>query len=431
MKIKLLKLSQALEDLNNSEEADLVRSFLDQPEAKMPSEMDYPPDKESPVFKDYSRPDPFEDYPSELEDLKTVSSKYYRDLAIQAYLDLFYTGAKLLSELGSGQFSDAFLATKGGKSIAIKFSTSPKEYSAYLQIKNKRDSLPNDLKTLLPIVYEARGISSSEIESVGKEVSASEANNFKLSNHFKYNSFIAAELLSPTDTSIQDLMYEPNFLNQLIQNEKSLLPKVIKILNKWILSWDWDSHSQGGDGAEIAMMKEVLHDKDNLKNIAIDICSNIFNLTNFEENLFLNDDLNVPEEILGGSFITAVINIFKEETKKSLLNFTQMRLPPGNQSNLEQVRSKLSSLIPDNSLLLRKDLIKIISFYSISFPAYPSRKIHNLNMKSFLDKLNNLNNYGIKWKDVHRDNLMIRLTSDSHGYGDLVVADVGLFKFTN
>jgi len=39
MKIKLLKLSQALENLNNPEEADLVRSFLDQPETKMPSEI--------------------------------------------------------------------------------------------------------------------------------------------------------------------------------------------------------------------------------------------------------------------------------------------------------------------------------------------------------------------------------------------------------
>jgi hypothetical protein len=431
MKIKLLKLSQALEDLNNSEEADLVRSFLNQPEAEMQSEMDYPPDKESLVFKDYSRPDLFEDYPSELEDLKTVSFKYYRDLAIQAYLDLFYTGAKLLSELGSGQFSDAFLATKGGKSIAIKFSTSPKEYSAYLQIKNKRDSLPNDLKTLLPIVYEARGISSSEAESVGKEISASEGTHFKLPSHFKYKSFIATELLSPTDTSIRDLMYEPNFLNQLIQNEKNLLPKVIKILNKWILSWDWDSNSQGGDDAEIAMIKEVLNDKDNLRIIAIDICSNIFNLKNSEENLILNDDLSVPEEILGGSFITAVINIFKEETMKNLLSFTQMRLPPSNQSNLEQVKSRLSLLIPDSSLLLKKDFINMISFYSIGFPAYPSQSIHNINMKSFLDKLNNLKNYGIKWQDVHANNLMIRLTSNSHGYGDLVVADVGLFKFTN
>lgn len=424
--IKLLKLSQILKDLNNSEEADLVRSFIDQPDPMEEDGEIYPPDQETKVFKDSPASQPFESYPIESEDPEVTSFKYYRDLAIQTYLDLFYPGTNLVSELGSGAFSDAFLATKGGRSIAIKFSKSPKEWSPYSEIKNKKDSLPPDLKTLLPTIYEAREITASQIDSLIKRISDSEGPSLKLSSYFKYKSFIATELLMPLDMGIEDLMYEPNFFNEMIKNEKDLLPKVLSILKSWITSWEW---SQSEENSNLNFLKNILSNKETLKNLAIDICSNLISLENSEEDLWLDDDLHAPEEVLGGSFIRAAVDSFKMETKKLILSLVKMNLPPNDTSTINQIEESLSLLISGPSIGLKKDLIKMIRSFSESFPQYSSYRVKNVKMQSFLDKLNRLKEYGIRWGDIHSGNLMMRSNSTSHGYGDLVVADVGRFKF--
>ena len=427
MKIKLLKLSQTLEDLNNSEEADLVRSFIDQPDSMEEYGEIYPPDQESRIFKDNQvLQQPFESYPIESEDPEITSFKYYRDLAIQTYLDLFYPGTNLVSELGSGAFSDAFLATKGGRSIAIKFSRSPREWIPYSEIKNKKDSLPPDLKTLLPTVYEAREISASQIENLIKKISDSEGSSLRPSSYFKYKSFIATELLLPLDMGIEDLMYEPDFLNEMAKNEKDLLTKTISILNNWVMSWDW---SQVEEDLISNILKNILSDKKVLKNIAIDICSNLINLKNSEEDFWLDDDLHAPEEVLGGSFIRAAVDSFKSEMTKGVLSLAQMKLPPRDTDTLNQIKDKLNLLLSNSSVSLKKDLIKMIRSFSETFPQYPSHRTKNVKMQSFLDKLNRLKDYGIRWRDIHPGNLMMRSNSTSHGYGDLVVADVGLFKF--
>lgn len=429
MKLKLLKLSQVLEDLNNPEEAQEIKNFIDQQEPEEQEEIIYPHDKESKIFKDYERSTPAEDYPSEQENLDVVSQKYYRDLAIQAYLDLFYGGARLLNELGSGGFSDTFLAKKDGKSIAIKFSESPKEYISYLEIKNKRSSLPDELKKILPIVYEAREIKDSEISKVNKKVKSTEGNFYNPVDSIKYKSFIATELLTPTDMKIQDLMYEPDFINVLVKNEKSLLPKIKALLNKWILNWNLDSNNLNLNMDILSYIKNILNDKNNLNVIATDILLGILNLKNSEKDLWLDDNMSETDNLFGGSFISEVINIFKNEMKKNLLSLTQMRLPPRKSTNIEQINSELDKIIVEPDISIRKEFVKIILFYSNTFPKYPNKKVKNIKMKSFLDKLNELKTYGIRWGDVHGDNLMIRLTSTSHGYGDLVVADVGMFKF--
>lgn len=74
--------------------------------------------------------------------------------------------------------------------------------------------------------------------------------------------------------------------------------------------------------------------------------------------------------------------------------------------------------------------MELFDSYGKIFPVFPSNKIKNVKLQGLLDKLNELKNYDIKWRDTHSQNLMLRQTSSSHGYGDIVVADVGLFKFS-
>ena len=73
MKSKLLKLSQMLQDLNNPEEAESIRGFIDQPEPEAEKDIEYPLDETPNVIRDYSRPTTIEDYPTEAESPKTTS----------------------------------------------------------------------------------------------------------------------------------------------------------------------------------------------------------------------------------------------------------------------------------------------------------------------------------------------------------------------
>lgn len=52
MKSKLLKLSQILQDLNNPEEARLVKDFINQPEIEEEGNIEYPEDEEPNIFRD-------------------------------------------------------------------------------------------------------------------------------------------------------------------------------------------------------------------------------------------------------------------------------------------------------------------------------------------------------------------------------------------
>lgn len=430
MKSKLLKLSQILQDLNNPEEARLVKDFINQPEIEEEGNIEYPEDEEPNIFRDKKKPKLIKDYPVETEDLETTSEKYYRDLAIQAYLDLFYSGAKLSDELGSGSYSDTFLATKDGKKIAVKFSKSPKEYTNYLSVKNKRDSLPPESKLVLPEVYEAREISKADVSKINGKVKTTEGAFFKASEHFPYKSFIAMELLIPTDTKIKDLMYEPDFLNALIKNEEDLLVEVKALLEKWTLEWDWNTYIQSAGNSNAALVKKIVDEKENLNIIATDICLKIFDLKNSDEDIWLNDDSRVSERSYGGTLINTVAKFFVNETINNILEFSQMRLSPRSINRFERVKKNLSILIIDPSLEIKKQFAKIVSFYSATFPRYPGEKLKDIKMEGFLEKLKGLETHGIRWGDTHAENLMLRPTSGAHGYGDLVVADLGLFKFT-
>lgn len=431
MKLKLLKLSQILQDLNNPEEARLVKDFVNQPEPEERVNIEYPEDEDPNIFRDKNKPKLIKDYPAETEDLDVTSEKYYRDLAIQAYLDLFYSGAKLSDELGSGSFSDTFLAIKDGKKIAVKFSKFPEEYTNYLSVKNKRDSLPQELKLVLPEVYEAKEISKADASKVNGRVKATEGSFFKASEHFIYKSFIAMELLIPTDTKIKDLMYEPDFLNALIKNEEDLLVDVKALLEKWISEWDWDSYSKlAGNNSNAILIKKIVDEKENLNIIATDICLRIFELKNSDEDIWLNDDSRVSERSYGGTLINTVAKFFVNEAISNILEFSQMRLSPRSIDRFERVKKNLSILITEPSLEIKKLFAKIVSFYSATFPRYPGEILKDVKMERFLEKLKSLETHGIRWGDTHGENLMLRPTSGAHGYGDLVVADLGLFKFT-
>lgn len=428
MKSKLLKLSQALIDLNNSEEARQIRDFINQPEPQALGEFEYSQDKYPNVIRENKRPKLIEDYPSEPQDIDLTSKGYYRDLGIQAYLDLFFGGARLSEDLGSGQYSDTFLATKDGKSIAVKFSISRTEYIPYLEIKNRRASLPDELKKVLPVIYEAREIKASDVSSLSKKIKASEGNFFKASEHFPYKSFVAMELLVPTDTKIKDLMIEPDFLDALIKNEKGVLSEIKSILETWVVQeWDWNSYGELVDEADLIIAQNLLDNEQNINLVANNICSKIFDLKNSNEDLWLNEDFQ--DGPIGGSFIEMVSNIFIDEAKRAMLNLLQMRISPRDKSKIEGLNSKLSILITEPSPDIKKSLVRMTMFYSVTFPRYPEEKTKDIKIRTFLDKLKALEAYGIRWGDIHGENLMLRLTSGSHGYGDLVVADVGLFKF--
>jgi hypothetical protein len=238
------------------------------------------------------------------------------------------------------------------------------------------------------------------------------------------------EVLVPTDTKIKDLMYEPDFLNAFIKNEEDLLVEIKTLLDKWISEWNWDSYSKlAGNNSNAILVKKIVDEKENLNIIATDICLKIFDLKNSDEDIWLNDDSRVSERSYGGTLINIVAKIFINETRSNILEFSQMRLSPRSIDRFERVKKNLSILITEPSLEIKKLFAKIVSFYSATFPRYPGEKLKDVKMEGFLEKLKGLETHGIRWGDTHAENLMLRPTSGAHGYGDLVVADVGLFKF--
>ena len=378
MKLKLLKLSQMLQDLGQEEESSAVTELAN------------------------------------------------NNSLIQSYLALFFPGTTLVNPLGSGAFSSVFLAEKDGKKIAIKLSKSPIEYRSYLRVKTKRDSLPDHLRKILPIVYEANEISHSDFLSLKRKIKDKSEVNISRES-FPYRSFIATELLAPIPPEMEDLLYEPNILGSMVRDEAGFISKLKKTLDKYFKTWDWSSFEESVGEFNSRLVKKIFSDNSVINIISTDISLGIFDLQDSDEQLFF--DTVEGDSPLGGSLIDKVVDIFIAEISKTLFNFAEMNLPPRGSDSLSLIKDNFNLLISNSDSSLREILVELFDSYGKIFPVFPSNKIKNVKLQGFLDKLNELKDYGIRWGDTHSQNLMLRQTSSSHGFGDMVVADVGMFRF--
>ena len=283
------------------------------------------------------------------------------------------------------------------------------------------------MRKILPVVYEANEISHSDFLSLKRKIKNEGEINISRES-FPYRSFIATELLIPIPPEMEDLLYETNILGSMVRDEARFVSKLKKTLDKYFKTWDWNSFEESVGEFNSKLVKKIFSDSGVINIISTDISLGIFDLQDSDEELFF--DTIEGDKPLGGSLIDKVVDIFIAEISKTLFSFAKMNLPPREVNSFNLIKDNFNLLISNLDSSLREILVELFESYGKIFPEFPSDKVKNVKLQGLLGKLNELKNYDIKWGDTHSQNLMLRQTSSSHGYGDIVVADVGLFKFT-
>lgn len=410
----LIKLSQALELSGNPEEAKSVREVI----------LPVGPNQ---LFIGEQKN--IEDYPENLGNPEAASKEYYRDLAIQAYLDLFYSNTVLLKELGMGAFSTTFLAKQNGKMVAIKFAESESEYEPYLSVKNKRESLPKNLKSILPLVFEAKPITPEEKNKILNKIFDIDPVLKKIEEYFPYRSFIVTELLVPSDITTKKLISgdpDVDITDLLIRDQEQFFNEIKVLFRQYFGSWKWFEFGKAAGKKNDKLIRYIISKDNGFQGIiCANIMSEIFNLKGNDKNLIFNDD---PASD-GGTFIQEICDIFFRISQDNIINIVKEQIDPKDIVGIDIIKYYIPDLISPPQKSFREHLIRIISTYVSSFPQDPHIKVKNLILENFYNKLEELSEHNIQWGDIHNENVMLRPTSESHGFGELVVADVGRFQF--